>query len=119
MMLDRAQRDALHQFVVTDLVALGDLTSELIADDPAKAQHMRLCLAQDCALLDRLGWLPGDDRDSYELSLCDETVQALLRLRVTAQELIADTLVESFGDGLMEAVQVVKVSSMALKETDG
>ncbi len=116
MVLDRAQRDALYQFVVTDLVGVGDLTSALMTDDPAKAQRLRRCVAQDFALLDRLGWLPTDDRDSYELSLSDETEQALLRLRVTAQELIADTLVESFDDVLMEALQVVKACSIALKE---
>jgi uncharacterized protein YbjQ (UPF0145 family) len=116
MVLDRAQRDALYQFVLTDLVGVGDVALAIQAGRVIEAQRLRLCFEQDLRLLDLLGWQRVEDRDSYELTLSDEAAGALLRLRATARELIADSVVELAGDVLGEAVKVVEACSTALRD---
>jgi hypothetical protein len=115
MVLNRAQRDALYQFVLTDLVGVGDVALAIQAGQMAKAQRLRLCFEQDLRLLDLLGWQPTEGRDSYELTLSDEAAGTLLRLRASARELIADAVMELAGEELGEAVKVVEACSTALR----
>lgn len=118
MVLDSAQREALYQFLVTDLAMVGDVAPALQAGAVADAQRLRRCFEEDARLLDILGWRTSDDRESYELPLSEESVRVLRRLRATAKDLIAEAVVELAGDLLGEAVQVVEACSTALRGLD-
>lgn len=117
MIITRTQRDALYQYVVTDLAKVGDVAPALQAGDAAEAKRLRLCYEEDLALLDLLGCQTGDERAGYELRLSDDAARALERLHAIARELIADSMIEVTGDVLGEAVQVVKACSTILRET--
>jgi hypothetical protein len=116
MVLDRAQRDALYQFVVTDLVGVGDVALTLRAGEVAEAQSLRMRFEEDFGLLDLLGWRAAEERDSWELTLSHESARALGRLRTTATTLIAEAMVACAEDVLDEAARVVRTCGAALAE---
>jgi hypothetical protein len=69
MILDRAQRDALRQFLVTDLAGVSDVAIVLHDGNIAEALRLRSQFEEDMRLLDLLGWQATGDRDAYELAL--------------------------------------------------
>ncbi len=116
MVVDRGQRDALYQFVVTDLVGVGDVALALEAGRVTEAQRLRVRFEEDLRLLDLLGWSTVEDRQRYELTRSDETVRVLERLRATATELVEEAAAERADDVLGEALQVVEACSTALRQ---
>ncbi|HEV3323081.1 MAG TPA: hypothetical protein VG147_12945 [Solirubrobacteraceae bacterium] len=117
MVLDRTQRDALHQFVVTDLAGVGDVAIILQKGDVAEALRLRHRFEEDLRLLDLLGWRATGDRDCYELMPSEEAVRVLGRLYVRATGRIAQTVAEFSGEYLNQALQVAEACAMALRET--
>ncbi len=117
MVLDRTQRDALHQFVVTDLAGVGDVAIVLQNGEVAEALRLRHRFEEDLRLLDLLGWQVTGDRDSYELMPSEEAVRVLGRLHVRATGRIAQTVAEFFGEQLNQALRVAEACAMALRET--
>ncbi len=115
MVLDRTQRDALHQFLVTDLAGVGDVAIVLQNGEVAEALRLRGRFEEDLRLLDLLGWQAAGDRDSYELVLSEEAVRVFGRLHAKATGLIARTVAEFAGEDLDEALQVAETCAMALR----
>jgi hypothetical protein len=58
IVLDRAQRDAVYGFVVSDLAEAGDLALVLAADEIKRAQWLRRNFEQATQLLDQIGCAP-------------------------------------------------------------
>jgi hypothetical protein len=116
MVFDGAQRDALYQFVVTDLVGVGDVALTLQAGEVTQAQRLRVRFEEDLMLLDLLGWRAVEDRRRFELDPASEAVRVLGRLRATARELIAESVAERAGGVLDQAVRVVEACSLVLDE---
>lgn len=115
MVLDRTQRDSLHQFVVTDLAGVGDVAIVLQNGEVAEALRLRNRFEEDSRLLDVLGWQATGDRDSYELMPSEEAVRVLGRLYAAATALIARTVAEFAGEDLGDALQVAEACAAALR----
>ncbi len=67
--INRCERDALYDGVMTDLTALDDIYTNLHNDEPAKARRLWRRFAVELRLLDDLGWErePGAKRFSLTL----------------------------------------------------
>jgi hypothetical protein len=115
MVLDRAQRDALRQFLVTDLAGVGDVAIVLQEGEVAEALRLRNQFEEDLRLLDLLGWQTAGDRDRYELGTSEEAVRVLGRLHIRATGLIARTVAEFDGEDLNEALRVAETCATALR----
>jgi hypothetical protein len=77
VVLDRAQRDAVHRFVVSDLYDVGIIGRELDEGKVASAQALRQRFDEDARLLDALGWAQADDRQRFELSMPAAEIRAV------------------------------------------
>jgi hypothetical protein len=115
MILDRAQRDALRQFLVADLAGVGDVAIVLEDGNIAEALRMRSQFEEDMRLLDLLGWQATEDRDAYELALSEETTRTLGRLHGRAIGSIVRTVAEFDGKDLNEALRVADACAAALR----
>jgi hypothetical protein len=115
MILDRAQRDALRQFLVADLAGVSDVAIVLHDGNVAEALRLRSQFEEDMRLLDLLGWQATGDRDAYELALSEETTRALGRLHGHAIESIVRTVAEFDGEDLNEALRVAGACATALR----
>lgn len=115
MLLDRAQRDALYQFVLTDLAGAGDVALALRAGEMCEAQRLRARFEEDLRLLDLLGW-GGEGPERCELPLSAEASTALGRLRERARGLLEELAKQLLDDGLVDAVRVVETCATALEE---
>jgi hypothetical protein len=115
MVLDRVQRDALRQFIVTDLAGVGDVAIVLQEGEVDEALRLRSRFEEDLRLLDLLGWQAAGDRDHYKLARSEEAVRVLGRLHVRATGLIARTVAEFDGEDLNEALRVAEACAAALR----
>ncbi len=77
VVLDRAQRDAVHRFVVLDLYDVGIVGRELDEGKVASAQALRQRFDEDARLLDALGWAMQDSRQRFELSMPAAEIRAV------------------------------------------
>jgi hypothetical protein len=116
MLLNRGQRDALYQLVVTDLVGVGDVALLLQAGRVAQAQRLRVRFEEDSRLLDLLGWRAAEDRCRYELARSEESVRVLGRLCAAARELIEEAEAERAGGMSDDAARVLEVCAVVLEE---
>lgn len=119
MVLDRVQRNALYQFVVTDLVGVGDIALALQAGNVPQARRLRQRFEEDLLLLDLLGWRCDDGKDRYELDVSAGMQVALVRLRTSAREMIDEAAAEFRRDTLDEALDVVEACSVLLGPREG
>jgi hypothetical protein len=115
MVLDRVQRDALRQFLVTDLAGVGDMAIVLQRGEVGEALRLRDRFEEDLRLLDLLGWEARGGRESYELALSDEAVRVLGRLHSRATGLIARTVAEFDDEELSKSMQVAEACAVALR----
>jgi len=115
VVLDRAQRDAVYQFVVSDLAEVGSLASALEADEINRARWLRRNFDQAAQLLDQIGWQQVGSRECYEVVLSAADALALFgRLYERARRVINDSISEFANAVLKEAVCVAEVSGQVL-----
>jgi hypothetical protein len=115
IVLDRAQRDAVYGFVVSDLAEAGDLALVLAADEIKRAQWLRRNFEQATQLLDQIGWEKTGSRQRYEVQLSDADVLALFgRLHERASRVIDDAINEFARAMLADAFCVAEVASRTL-----
>jgi hypothetical protein len=115
IVLDRAQRDAVYGFVVSDLAEAGDLALVLAADEIKRAQWLRRNFEQATQLLDQIGWEKTGSRERYEVQLGDADVLALFgRLHERASRVIDDAISEFARAMLADAFCVAEVASRTL-----
>jgi hypothetical protein len=115
MVLNRLQRDALYQFVLADLVGIGDVAIVLQKGEVAEAQRLRGHGEEDFRLLDLLGWRAAEARDRYELARSGETLRVFGRLHAAATGAIARTVAEFASDELEEAISVAETCALMLR----
>ncbi|MBN1608677.1 MAG: hypothetical protein JW940_18760 [Polyangiaceae bacterium] len=77
--LNRRERDLLHDEVMLDFTSLGDITVTIKNGNCAEAQGLRQRFEDDFRLLDDIGWNPLDGRDSYTLTMPPEQRERLFR----------------------------------------
>ncbi len=115
IVLDRAQRNAVYGFVVSDLAEAGDLALVLAADEVNRARWLRRNFEQATQLLDQIGWEKAGSRDRYEVELGDADVLALFgRLHERASRVIDDAITEFARAMLADAFRVTEVASRTL-----
>lgn len=56
IVLDRAQRDAVYDFAVSDLAEVGNLVLALGTGEVKRAEWLRRNFDQAARLLDQIGW---------------------------------------------------------------
>jgi hypothetical protein len=115
IVLDRAQRNAVYDFVVSDLAEVGNLVLALGAGEIKRAEWLRRNFEQAARLLDQIGWEKVGSRERYEVELGDADVLALFgRLHERASRLIDDAVSEFARAMLSDAFCVAEVASRTL-----
>jgi hypothetical protein len=115
IVLDRAQRDAVYGFVVSDLAEVGGLAGALEASEVNRAQWLRRNFEQAARVLDQIGWEKVGSRERYEVKMCDADVLGLFRrLHERASRVIDDAISEFARTMLADAYCVAEVARRTL-----
>ncbi len=115
IVLDRAQRNAVYVFVVSDLVEVGGLAGALEASEFKRALWLRRNFDQAARLLDQIGWERVGTRERYEVQLGDADVLALFgRLHERVSRVIDDAISEFARAMLADAYCVAEVARRML-----
>jgi hypothetical protein len=113
--LDRAQRNAVYGFAVSDLAEIGGLTAALEAGEVKRPEWLRRNFDQAARLLDQIGWEQTGSRERYEVQLSDADVLALFgRLHERASRVIDDAISEFARAMLGDAFCVAEVARHTL-----
>jgi hypothetical protein len=67
--INRTDRDALYDGLMTDLTAIGDIFTNLHNDEPIPAKRLRRRFEIELRLLDDLGWEKEPDQERFELTM--------------------------------------------------
>jgi hypothetical protein len=67
--INRNDRDAIYDGLMTDLTAIGDIFSHLHNDEPTHARRLRRRFEVELRLLDDLGWEKEPESERCELTL--------------------------------------------------
>lgn len=67
--INRTDRDALYDGVMTDLTAVGDIFTNLHNDEPIPAKRLRRRFEVELRLLDDLRWEQEPDEERFELTM--------------------------------------------------
>ena len=111
--IDREQRDAIYEEVLTDLTGVGDIWIALDGADYEKAREYRRRFERDMRLLDDLGWDRDDARNEYVLSMAAPLLTETIRhLNESASADVRHHLVEQ-----IERREVVERSVTASART--
>jgi hypothetical protein len=115
IVLDRAQRDAVYGFVVSDLAEVGGLAAALEARKVTRAEWLRRNFDQAAGLLDQIGWEKVGSRERYEVQLGNADVLALFaRLHERVSRVIDDAISEFARAMLADAYCVAEVARRTL-----
>ncbi len=115
IVLDRAQRDAVYGFAISDLAEVGDLVAALEEGEVKRAEWLRRNFEQAAQLLDQIGWEKTGSRQRYKVKLGDADVLALFgRLHERASRLIDAAISEFARAMLSDAFCVAEVASQTL-----
>lgn len=115
LVLNRAQRDAVYRFVVSDLARAGGLALALEEGEITTAERLRQQFDQAVRLLDQIEWTQVGSRDRYEVVLAEADVQGLFeRLYEDSTRVINEAITEFADAVLKEAFSVAEVSGSVL-----
>ena len=115
IVLDRAQRDAVYGFVVSDLAEVSNLVAALDAGEVKRAEWLRRNFDQAARLLNQIGWEKVGSRERYEVQLGDADVLALFgRLHERVSRVIDDAISEFARAMLADAYCVAEVARRTL-----
>lgn len=67
--INRRDRDALYDGLMTDLTAIGDIFTDLHNDEPVPAKRLRRRFEVELRLLDDLGWENEPETERFELTM--------------------------------------------------
>jgi hypothetical protein len=67
--INRTDRDALYDGLMTDLSAIGDVFIDLHNDEPASAKRLYRRFEVELRLLDDLGWEKEPEAERFELTM--------------------------------------------------
>lgn len=87
--IDRERRDALYELVLNHVNSVGDLWIAMEERDFAKAERLGIEYGEDLRLMQDLGWVEEDGRESVELTMPPHDLMELLgRLRGEAESVL-------------------------------
>lgn len=69
MTINRTDRDAIYEGLLTDLTAIGDIFGHLQADEPVEAERLWRRFEVELRLLDGLGWEKEPEAERFELTM--------------------------------------------------
>jgi hypothetical protein len=67
--INRRDRDAIYDALMTDLSAIGDIFNHLHNDEPANARRLHHRFEAELRLLDDLGWEQEPEATEFELTM--------------------------------------------------
>jgi hypothetical protein len=115
LVLNRAQRDAVYRFVVSDLARAGGVAVALEEGEVAIAERLRRQFDQAVRVLDQIEWIQAGSRDRYEVALAAADAQGIFeRLHEDATRVINEAITEFADAVLKEAFSVAEVSGTVL-----
>jgi hypothetical protein len=115
IVLNRAQRNAVYRFVVSDLARAGDLATVLEEDQIASAEQLRQHFDQAVRLLDEIEWTPAGTRDRYEVEFATVDGRGIFeRMHTDATGVISEAITEFADAVLKEAVCAAEVLGAVL-----
>lgn len=120
--ITRAQRDALHEEVMTDLTAVGDVYHLLSQGDSDAARSMWRHFDAEFRLLDEIGWEREDGRERFVIDLpADALVTVLGALHRRAEEDLREHITQprEGTDLAQRALEVLGACRGALDELTG
>jgi hypothetical protein len=93
--IDREQRDAIYEEILTELTGTGDIWAELQSGDYDAARRTRDRLADDMRLLDDLGWEPEPNGSRFEMTMEPVALaQALRTLNDAARSTLHEQIIK-------------------------
>lgn len=120
--INRTDRDALYDSLVTDLSAIGDISIDLGNDEPTHAKRLRRRFEVELRLLDDLGWEKEPDREQFELRMPAAELRPIIeRIYWTAVGSLAnhpEELIEEAAYQLKNAVSACPELLAMLAEDD-
>lgn len=113
MQINRAERDALWNHIITDLGSTDDFALVLSRGDEDAARRLHERRAQDIRLLDLIGWQRDHDQQTFELPFETDTdiAETLRRLSITAGATLAGALLDADLPGLERLAHLCQVCS--------
>jgi hypothetical protein len=113
MRINRTDRDALYDGLMTDLTAIGGIFGHLHNDEPIRAKRLRRRFEVELRLLDDLGWEKEPEAECFELTMSAWELRPIVeRVYWSAVSSLAnnpDELVD-------EAVYVLRAATSACPE---
>jgi hypothetical protein len=76
--INRTDRDALYDGLMTDLTAIGDIFIYLHNDEPVSAKRLRRRFEVELRLLDDLCWEKEPDEEHFELTMRAEELRPII-----------------------------------------
>jgi hypothetical protein len=76
--INRTDRDALYDGLMTDLTAIGDIFTNLHNDEPIPAKRLRRRFDVELRLLDDLRWEKEPDEEHFELTMRAEELRPII-----------------------------------------
>ncbi len=117
MVLDRVQRDAIHRFILIDIVRAGTLAVALDEGEDAALGQLRTLLDESMRLLGQIGWEQAGTKERYEVVLSEtDRLSIFGRYHERATELINDAMGKFAEEALNETLAVAKVAGDVLSE---
>ncbi len=120
VMLDGSRRDAVYQFVLLDMVGIGDIPSLVRHGSIERAKQQRRRFEQDMRLLDQLGWEPEGRKDTYAITLPPDDIRSIFgRLLEQSTRVVDETLAEFTIEVLSDAASMAETAKIVLSGLPG
>jgi hypothetical protein len=113
MQINRAERDALWEHLISDLGSTDDFALMLSRGDEDAARRLHERRAEDIRLLDLIGWQRSPDKQTFELPFETDTgiAETLQRLSITAGATLAGALLDADLPALERLAHLCQVCS--------
>ena len=120
VMLDGSQRDAVYQFVLLDLIGVGNMPFLVRHGKMEQARGLRRRFEQDMQLLDQIGWEPEGEKEVYAVTLASDDVRAIFRRLLAQATLVINEAMPEFANQIVaEASCMAETSRTVLGELPG
>jgi hypothetical protein len=113
MQINRAERDALWEHLISDLASTDDFALLLSRGDEDAARRRHERRAEDIRLLNLIGWQRSPDQQTFELPFESDTgiAETIRRLSITAGATLAGALLDADLPGLERLAHLCQVCS--------
>jgi hypothetical protein len=119
IILARYQRDELHEELVNDAGAVGELTNHIRRGELTLARRLRARFEEDMRLLDQIGWEEKGRMELYKINLDPNEIQSIFqRLLDQALHIITEPPAKST-EVLKLATSMAATARVVLEELNG